>query len=118
MATPFTYVSDPLQTHTWNSNKSKIALSPNNSEVHIYDAKTGQLEHLLTEHTQRVNGVDWAKSDKIVTCGSDRNAFVWDLVDGKWKPSLVALRVNRAATFCRWSPTGLTVLCLIFSVIN
>lgn len=34
----------------------------------------------------------------------DRNAYVWSLADGVWKPTLVLLRFNRAATFVRWSP--------------
>jgi actin related protein 2/3 complex subunit 1A/1B len=40
-----------------------------------------------------------------VTCSQDRNAYVWTLEsDGSWKPKLVVLRINRAATFVRWSP--------------
>ncbi len=50
-------------------------------------------------------GIDWApKSDRIVTCGADRNAYVWSQKDGVWKPTLVILRINRAATFVKWSP--------------
>ncbi|TSK31296.1 Actin-related protein 2/3 complex subunit 1B [Bagarius yarrelli] len=49
--------------------------------------------------------IDWApKSDRIVTCGADRNAYVWSQKDGVWKPTLVILRINRAATFVKWSP--------------
>lgn len=54
-----------------------------------------------------MTSVDWApKSNRIVTCSQDRNAYVWTL-DGashQWKPTLVLLRINRAATFVRWSP--------------
>lgn len=51
------------------------------------------------------SGIDWApKSDRIVTCGADRNAYVWSQKDGVWKPTLVILRINRAATFVKWSP--------------
>lgn len=50
-------------------------------------------------------GIDWApKSDRIVTCGADRNAYVWSQKEGVWKPTLVILRINRAATFVKWSP--------------
>ena len=32
----------------------------------------------MFQHSGKVNGIDWApKSNQIVTCGSDRNAFVW-----------------------------------------
>lgn len=37
-------------------------------------------------------------------CPKDRNGYVWTLVDGVWKPTLVLLRINRAATCVRWSP--------------
>lgn len=60
-----------------------------------------------SEHTvsHRSVGIDWApKSDRIVTCGADRNAYVWSQKDGLWKPTLVILRINRAATFVKWSP--------------
>lgn len=50
----------------------ELALSPNNDEVHIYGLSGGQWvkQHTLSEHTQRVTGIDWApKSNRIVTCG-------------------------------------------------
>ncbi len=43
-------------------------------------------------------------SNRIVTCASDRNAYVWTLKDGVWKPTLVLVRINRAATCVKWSP--------------
>lgn len=50
-------------------------------------------------------GVDWApETNRIVTCASDRNAYVWTLKDGMWKPTLVLVRINRAATCVKWSP--------------
>lgn len=36
----------------------------------------------------------------------DRNAYVWTFTAGVWKPSLVILRINRAATMVKWSPQG------------
>lgn len=54
-----------------------------------------------------MTSIDWApNSNRIVTCGADRNAYVWVDEDGKWKPTLVLLRINRAATYVRWSPQG------------
>merc|ERR1711936_1531865 len=44
-------------------------------------------------------------TNRIVTCSSDRNAYVWvQGQDGQWKYTLVLLRINRAATCVRWSP--------------
>ena len=44
----------------------------------------------------------------LVTCGHDRNAYVWrwDDASSTWKPTLVILRINRAATSVKWSPNG------------
>ena len=46
-------------------------------------------------------------TNEIVTCSHDRNAYVWKLdAAGVWKPTLVILRINRAATAVKWSPDG------------
>jgi len=59
----------------------------------------------LSEHDQLVTGIDWApKTNRIVTCSEDRNAYVWVSENGTWKPTLVILRINRAATDVKWSP--------------
>ncbi|XP_064605160.1 actin-related protein 2/3 complex subunit 1A-like [Liolophura sinensis] len=97
----------PVTCHTWNKNRSELALSLSGTEVKIYakDGSGWKETQTLTEHAQRVTGIDWApNSNRIVTCGADRNAYVWTFSDGKWKPTLVILRINRAATFVKWSP--------------
>ena len=35
----------------------------------------------------------------------DRNAYVWEPSPEGWKPTLVLLRINRAATCVRWAPS-------------
>jgi len=99
---------DPISCHAWNSNRTELALSLNTSEFKIYKKIPNGYDETatLTDHGQRVTGIDWAaSSNRIVTCGADRNAYVWELKDGnKWKPNLVILRVNRAATCVKWSP--------------
>ena len=52
-----------------------------------------------------MSGIDWSPvTDLIVTCGFDRNAYVWryDTTSQTWKPTLVILRINRAATQVKW----------------
>ncbi|CAO1332563.1 unnamed protein product [Diamesa serratosioi] len=98
----------PITCHAWNKDRSQIAISPNNNEVHIYqkDGADWKLIDLLNQHDLRVMGIDWApNTNRIVTCAVDRNAYVWTLTDGKWKPALVLLRINRAATCVKWSPS-------------
>lgn len=64
-----------------------------------------------TQHDKIITAIDWApNSNRIVTASQDRNAYVWQLTNdpqtGKtiWKPTLVLLRINRAATYVKWSP--------------
>lgn len=63
------------------------------------------------QHDKVITSIDWApRTNHIVTASQDRNAYVWsqspDPDTGRmvWKPTLVLLRINRAATFVRWSP--------------
>eukprot|EP01121_Diplochlamys_sp_Union-15-3_P005156 TRINITY_DN154_c0_g1_i3.p1 TRINITY_DN154_c0_g1~~TRINITY_DN154_c0_g1_i3.p1 ORF type:complete len:386 (-),score=82.40 TRINITY_DN154_c0_g1_i3:29-1132(-) len=97
-----------ITAHSWNADRTRVAVCPNNNEVHIYQrGSDGEylLEHSLIEHDAIVTGIDWGhKKNRILTCAQDRNAYVWRFEDGKWKPTLVILRLNRAATRCRWSP--------------
>uniref|UniRef100_A0A0K8TN71 Actin-related protein 2/3 complex subunit n=1 Tax=Tabanus bromius TaxID=304241 RepID=A0A0K8TN71_TABBR len=98
----------PITCHAWNKDRTEIALSPNNHEVHIYrrDGADWKLVDNLNQHDLKVMGIDWApNTNRIVTCAGDRNAYVWTQGDdGKWKPTLVLLRINRAATCVKWSP--------------
>lgn len=111
MATPL-LVGDscsPITCHSWNKNRTQVAISPNNNEVHIYqsDGPEWKLTDNLEQHDLRVTGIDWApNTNRIVTCAVDRNAYVWTQgADGKWSPTLVLLRINRAATCVKWSPS-------------
>ncbi|KAF5292909.1 hypothetical protein FQR65_LT11161 [Abscondita terminalis] len=98
----------PITCHAWNKDRSQIAISPNNHEVHVYGRNVNdwKLVDVLNQHDLRVMGIDWApNTNRIVTCAVDRNAYVWTCGEGgKWKPTLVLLRINRAATCVKWSP--------------
>eukprot|EP00124_Ichthyophonus_hoferi_P005109 Ihof_evm1s668 gene=Ihof_evmTU1s668 len=97
-----------ISTHSFNGDRTKVCLSANSNDIRIYGKKGANwvLEHTLLQHDQRVTAVHWApNSDRIVSCAQDRNAYVWSKdQDGKWKPTLVLLRINRAATCVKWSP--------------
>lgn len=63
------------------------------------------------QHDKLVTSIDWApQTNRLVTCSHDRNAYVWTLESDPntgaavWQPTLVLLRINRSATFVRWSP--------------
>lgn len=111
-----------------------LAICPNNSELHIYvsDNDTWQRKWILADvsvvswapaicsltkgvclqHDILISGVDWSpETNKIVTCGHDRNAFVWvfDAVADKWVPQMTVLpteHVSKACTDVKWSPDG------------
>ncbi|KAK4701831.1 actin related protein 2/3 complex, subunit 1A/1B, partial [Phenoliferia sp. Uapishka_3] len=99
--------------HGFNGDRSAVAVSQNSNEVQIY-AKAGakwEVAHKLTEHDKLVTSIDWApRTNRIVTCSHDRNAYVWNYAPdpetgaNSWQPTLVLLRLNRSATYVRWSP--------------
>lgn len=64
---------------------------------------------LRIQHDLLVSSIDWSPhSNKIVSCSHDRNAFVWTFESSiqTWKPTLVILRIDRAATDVKWSLDG------------
>ncbi|KAE8324162.1 Alpha/Beta hydrolase protein [Aspergillus sergii] len=109
MATPEVHhlFHNPIADHSFSPDKSTLAVA-RDSNVELYQ-KAGNKFSLTDElkgHEKIVTGVDIApNSGRIVTCSQDRNAYVWERTPAGWKPTLVLLRINRAATFVRWSPS-------------
>lgn len=125
-------IQDPIQPiscHAWNKDRTYICAAPNSNIAYIFrrDGDKFVKVHTLDEHMQRITSMDWAfNSDKIVTCGADRNAYVWErrertagekdqiksevknpdpeTLNYIWVPQLVILRINRAATCVKFSP--------------
>jgi len=103
----------PITSHAFNADRSEVCLSLNSNEAQILRKQGTEwvTKETLTEHDKNITSIDWApNSNRIVTASQDRNAYVWtqapDPSTGQlvWKPTLVLLRINRAATFVRWSP--------------
>ncbi|XP_068659919.1 actin-related protein 2/3 complex subunit 1A-like [Aristolochia californica] len=93
--------------HAWSPDHSMVAFCPNNNEVHICRSLPDKWEtvHILQKHDQIISGIDWSvKSNKIVTVSHDRNSYVWNQEGSEWVPTLVILRLNRAALCVEWSP--------------
>ncbi|KAJ2162225.1 ARP2/3 actin-organizing complex subunit Sop2 [Coemansia sp. RSA 552] len=95
--------------HAFNRDRTQVAVCPSSNEVHIYVRSGTQWTpaHVLKEHDLLVTSIDWApKTNRIVTCSQDKNAYVWtlDAAGRTWKPTLVHLRIHRAATQAKWSP--------------
>ncbi|KAK7205686.1 WD40-repeat-containing domain protein [Myxozyma melibiosi] len=97
----------PIEDHSFSADRGTLALA-RDIGVELYDTSGPKytLRTSLAGHDKTVTAVDIAlQSGRIVTCSQDRNALVWEpAADGTYKPTLVLLRINRAATFARWSP--------------
>jgi len=75
--------------------------------IYKLGAKKYEVLYTLEKHKHRVTGVDWnLKTNQIVSCSEDRNAYVWTFDKKQWNQTLVVLRVNRAALCVKWSPNG------------
>jgi actin related protein 2/3 complex subunit 1A/1B len=101
----------PVSAHAWSNDGSLLALCPNTPDLLIYKANgknAPELQHMLSEHTQVISGVDFSSDGRVVTCSHDRNAYVWTFDPGSntWRPELVILRLDRAATYCQWVGDG------------
>ncbi|KAF8965218.1 actin-related protein ARPC3 [Flammula alnicola] len=109
----FTLAQTPITSHSFSADRSQLAVSLNSNDAQIFTRQGAEWVHTVTlsEHDKLITSIDWApNSNRIVTCSQDRNAYVWqeqiDSETGKlvWKPTLVLLRINRAATYVKWSP--------------
>lgn len=96
----------PIADHSFSTDRKTLAIAKE-STVELY-GKVGnafKLKDELKGHDKTVTSVDIApNSGRIVSCSQDRNALVWEPSPTGYKPTLVLLRINRAATFVRWSP--------------
>jgi actin related protein 2/3 complex subunit 1A/1B len=115
MAAPevYTLAQLPITAHAFSADRSQIAVSLNSNDAQIFSRKGNdwQATETLSEHDKLITSIDWApNSNRIVTASQDRNAYVWQQTSDPqtgniiWKPTLVLLRINRAATHVRWSP--------------
>ena len=100
---------EAIADHAFNSDHSLLAVARNNIAELYYDlGNSFEFGAALKGHDRKVTAVDINSQNEIVTCSQDRNAYVWKAQsDGSWKPTLVLLRINRAATSVKWSPNGL-----------
>ncbi|KAH6608636.1 actin-related protein 2/3 complex subunit [Trichoderma cornu-damae] len=97
----------PIADHSFSADHAALAVA-RDSTVELY-SKAGnafKLKDVLKGHDKTVTSVDIApNSGRIVSCSQDRNALVWEPSPTGYKPTLVLLRISRAATFVRWSPS-------------
>lgn len=106
----FKLVKAPIYSHCFSNDKSLLAITcDTNCLVYRLQGASSlpKLVATLPDHDKTVTAVDISIHGRIVTCSQDRNAYVWEpLSDGSYKPTLVLLRINRAATCVTWAPSG------------
>ncbi|KAG0674253.1 actin- protein 2/3 complex subunit 1 [Kluyveromyces marxianus] len=109
IAAQFKLVKGPIYSHCFNTDRSLLAITYD-TDCYVYKlgaSKQPQLVAVLPDHDKTVTAVDISVHGRIVTCSQDRNAIVWEpLSNGTYKPTLVLLRINRAATCVSWASTG------------
>lgn len=105
-------VKGPIYSHAFSQDKSILAVT-SASDCLVYriagieKGTTPQLIAVLKDHDKTVTAVDISIHGRILTCSQDRNAYVWEpLSDGSYRPTLVLLRIDRAASCARWAPSG------------
>lgn len=60
----------------------------------------------LTEHSMDVTVLSWSKDGRLLSGSYDRNAYIWDFRNGKFRPTLISLMNNeRGITAGEWAPT-------------
>ncbi|CUM65382.1 uncharacterized protein PRCAT00003018001 [Priceomyces carsonii] len=103
---------EPIKDHAFSPDHKVLAITKGNTvEVYVVDnlKSKPKLYTILQGHDKTVTSVDISPDgSKILTCSQDRNALVWEFSqsDNEYKPTLVLLRIHRAATVCKWSPQG------------
>lgn len=111
--TVFQLGHEPIKDHVFSPGLDLLAITKGNT-VELYKTAAGtlakpQLVSVLRGHDKTVTSVDISPDgSKILTCSQDRNALVWQYLaqEKEYKPTLVLLRISRAATVCKWSPSG------------
>ncbi|KAM7455573.1 hypothetical protein BLSTO_03672 [Blastocystis sp. subtype 1] len=107
-------VAKTVSCHCWNADRTQIAIATRNSnDIFIYENccssrfEDWKLLHTLSGHDLPITGLDWDPiHNRILSCSEDCNAYVWNYENGKWLPTLVVLKIQRAALCCKWSPDG------------
>src|SRR5687767_10110800 len=64
---------------SFSPDDTKLASSSRDDNIHIWDLKTGQLEHKMTGHTGDVYCVAYSPDGKLFGSGSaDKSVKIWD----------------------------------------
>lgn len=81
--------SGPIQSHAWSGDRRSMVVAHGGKEAIVYSQEQGAWKETgrLDQHDLTITSIDWApRSNMIVTCSQDRNAYVWvPSQNGKWR---------------------------------
>ena len=87
-------LANAISAHSWSPDETTLALSPNSSDIHVYQAsEQGVLtkQCTLREHSQLVSDIHWNREGSFASCSHDSSAYVWTRNGDAWKPELVRI---------------------------
>ena len=84
-------------------------VSTNFKTIHLWDARTGELQHTLTGHTLRVSSLSFSPDGSTLASGNnDETIRLWDVATGTHKKTLVGH--NKPVSNIAFSPDGGTLV--------
>ena len=110
-----TKVSDTVLCHSFSHDRKLLVFSDGSNKIHVYRTSSAEQSSwkrvaLLEEHDETVSSLSFHPIDySFVSCAQDRNAYVWSPLGTEgtaWKPTLVISKLDRAALFVAWAPSG------------
>ena len=76
-----------------------------NTDIELYDARTGRHIHTLQGHTGKVNAIRFSPDGRLLASASDDNTImIWDVADGEVRRTLIGH--SNYATCVSFSPDG------------
>ncbi len=97
----------------WNSDGSKIAVCPKNSEIWIFDTQSSPdmtkwtKVDVLKEHYNIVSALDWhPKTNLLLSASVDRGIVVWEFSGSEIRPQMGMIPEQKANLDASWNFRG------------
>ena len=85
------FLLEGISCMVFNKDLTQVALSKKDNLIYIYSIKdimntdTWLLLHILDDHVQYANGLDWnAHRNNILSCSHDKTSFIREFTNSKW----------------------------------
>src|SRR5690606_23202402 len=100
-------------TQSWLGNTTSLDVSPSgdlaatghlDSDIRLWDTRTGRPGPVLRDHTGEVSMVDFGTQDQLASASTDGTLILWDLVTGERADT--TRMEDDPVTAVEWSPVG------------